>query len=407
MSEASPPSPDLLRQVLDVYRRPLLHRPLWADPRRPLPEGVADLLDLALAPRAALAGHAARLRAGPDELAAAIHFFIHQALLAEGGDAYRVLGLTPAATPGQIKSHYLKLMRLYHPDRPMGREWGGIYAPRINHAYSLLRAGRPAPNGHQPPPWRHAFDREAPRPAAFGPVARPARRQPSPRQWGFAAIGVAAAAGAGLIAWNLSTWPELPAPPRPPSAARQAPPTRTAEAAAPTWPEPAPPPAVKQRPPAWPAPRLDKAPRPAAVPAPKPPPAAEAAAAEPGGLDEDELNRQVLGRLAAAYRQGDLAGLMSLFSEHAVTGDQPDREGIRDEYARFFANTTRRELRLDNFRWQIDGQTAIGKGTFNLKVSTTEPNARPSYEGTLILDVGQGPKGPLINGLFQSPGESP
>jgi hypothetical protein len=97
---------------------------------------------------------------------------------------------------------------------------------------------------------------------------------------------------------------------------------------------------------------------------------------------------------------------MALFSEQAVTGSQSDREGIRREYAQLFASTRWRELRLSNFRWQISGQAAIGKGTYTLKTNRAQAQ-QPDQKGTLIIDVGPGPQGPLINGLFQSAGDLP
>jgi len=428
MSPAASPLEALLRQVLDVYRQPLRHRRLWDEPRQPLPEGVGELLDLALAPPAVLASYAARLRAGQGELAAAIRFFIHQALLAEGNDAYRMLGLAPTATPAQVKAHYLKLMRLYHPDRSTDDEWSGICAPRINHAYALLR-GR-AVAGHTVAPSRQETPAAWPLPKrrildtlprwTAGPPNQPAglkRWLDGYGQCGWAAGVLAVVAGAGLLAWTLSTDPVPLEPPPLPVKPKTAPPPASAALApmltdAPAVLSQTPPMGWQARPPPEPPPRLlvrhgKATPRAAAA---WPPPSARAdlpVEPKPFAVAEEELNSQVLDRLAAAYRRGDLAGLMALFSESAITNEQSDREGIRREYARFFANTSRRELRLGKFRWQIDEHAAIGKGTFSLKVSTIEPNAQPSYEGTLILDVGLESETPLIQGFFQSYRELP
>jgi len=226
----------LLQQALDVYRQPLRYRALWADPHYALPEGVGDLLDLALAAPEALDGPAARLHAGREELAAAIHFFIRQALLAEEGDAYRVLGLTPAATPGQVKAHYRKLMSLYHPDRDVGNEWSAVYAPRINRAYDILRhpdrhpaAARAGPGfsgdagkaAVRALPRQHALPKTYPQFSGQRPgggfLAR--CKPPRLRGRGFVMSCVAAAAGVGFIFWNLASWPVLPDPPRPRPAA--------------------------------------------------------------------------------------------------------------------------------------------------------------------------------------------
>lgn len=219
----------LLQQVLDVYRQPLCYRTLWADPRRALPEGVGELLDLALATPEALDRPAARLHASREELAAALHFFIRQVLLAEESDAYRMLGLTPAATPAQIQSHYRKLMRLYHPDRDAGNEWNKIYAPRINQAYSLLRHPDRHPACASPMPSDKPAAWKSPLPCASPQTATKTAGQRLPagilarcgssrlRACGFAISCVAVAAGVGFILWNLLTWPMLSEPPRPPS----------------------------------------------------------------------------------------------------------------------------------------------------------------------------------------------
>ncbi len=352
----------LLRQALEVYRKPLSFLASWKDPRRALPGEVGDLLGLALAPPELLDGHAARLDVSEEELRAAIHFFIRQVLLAEENDPHRVLGLTPAATPGEIRSNYHKLMRLYHPDRDADNEWNAVYAPRINRAYQTLRAqdGRkvdPGGGGGRARP-RAPKDsrrvRKSRRPRLLsGLKATLARGRSWSRRrkgWGMAVSFAAVAAGVGFIAWNLLAWPEL------------------------EWPEP---------------PIGDGA--------------GMAAVAPPAsfGLSVVELNSRVLDRLAAAYRQGDLSALSALFSEHAMINDLSGQEAIRREYARFFAATRQRELRLGNFQWRIDRQNARGIGTYSLKVSTIENNAAASYQGTLIIDVEEGPEGPLISGFFQ------
>lgn len=209
----------LLQQVLDVYRQPLRYRALWDDPHYALPEGVGNLLDLANASPEVLANYAEHLYTSGEELAAAIHFFIHQALLAEGRDAYRVLGLTPSASPAQIKSHYRKLMRLYHPDRGMADEWREVYAPRINQAYSRLRhadAGldklcvkevSASSAGMFPSP---AFSRRHASPQAGQKAAGASiQRRAHWRKRGLVTSCVAVAVGAGFILWNLSSWPVL------------------------------------------------------------------------------------------------------------------------------------------------------------------------------------------------------
>lgn len=236
MKTDQPQSQALLQQVLDVYRQPLRFLRFWTDTRRPLPEGIASLFDLALAPADVLDGHAAGLSASREELASAIHFFIHQVLLAEDNDAYRMLGLSPPSTPGEIKSNYLKLMRLYHPDRDAGNEWNRIYAPRINRAYHSLRSLDRRPVSQRVGPFRANQRRNAseqPRPRqrprkiswSESKISSPRllaelnavveRYRPSPRwmkNFVFAASCIAAAAGVGFIVWNMLAWTQTNGP---------------------------------------------------------------------------------------------------------------------------------------------------------------------------------------------------
>lgn len=139
----------LFSLALDFYRQPLRHRG-WVNAARPLPAGTEDLLESMAAGSGSLERRAASLGVTPEELRAAGRFFIHQVWLVEGADPYRTLGLAPGASLGQVRDHYRKLIRLYHPDRAgaLG-EWDTAYAARINRAYRLLRdpAKRPDPVG--------------------------------------------------------------------------------------------------------------------------------------------------------------------------------------------------------------------------------------------------------------------
>jgi DnaJ-domain-containing protein 1 len=130
-----------METVLDFHHHPLRYRD-YVDPAHPLPEGVERLLDLAVARSEAesLRQQAEQLQVTPEELLTAVRFFIRQVLLAQRADPYHTLGLTPSASPGQIRSHYRKLIRLFHPDREANHdEWHAAYAARINEAYAVLR----------------------------------------------------------------------------------------------------------------------------------------------------------------------------------------------------------------------------------------------------------------------------
>lgn len=96
-----------------------------------------------------------------------------------GGRPYRTLGLAAGASLDQVRDHYRKLIRLYHPDRvgPLG-EWDTAYAVRINRAYRLLRdpgkrpdpVGRTQPAGGPVPKRRNSPGRS--------PTKAPSRRWP-------------------------------------------------------------------------------------------------------------------------------------------------------------------------------------------------------------------------------------
>ena len=151
---------------MDFYRHPLRYR-AWVDPAHPLPEGVEMLLDLAVARSDAesFRQQAEWLQVAPEELRTAVLFFIRQVLLVQRVDPYRTLGLTHAARPDQIRGHYRKLIRLFHPDREANcGEYHAAYAARINQAYDVLRD----------PDKRRAYDSRSLRPHRAG--ASPKRR---------------------------------------------------------------------------------------------------------------------------------------------------------------------------------------------------------------------------------------
>ncbi|HZA29594.1 MAG TPA: J domain-containing protein [Gammaproteobacteria bacterium] len=163
-------SHSFLETVLGFYRHPLRYRlryRAWVDPAHPLPEGVEMLLDLAVARSDAesFRQQAEWLQVAPEELRTAVLFFIRQVFLAQHADPYRTLGLTPAASPDQVRDHYRKLIRLFHPDREANcGECHAAYAARINQAYGILRD----------PDKRRAYDSRSPRPHRAG--AFPKRR---------------------------------------------------------------------------------------------------------------------------------------------------------------------------------------------------------------------------------------
>ena len=106
--------------------------------QRPLPEGVAELLGVASEPDdAALSDIAMRWGESPERLREAARFYAREILFQPQADAYRVLGLTPTATPEAIKSHHRLLQRWLHPDRQHAGD-DRVFAGRVNTAWNQL-----------------------------------------------------------------------------------------------------------------------------------------------------------------------------------------------------------------------------------------------------------------------------
>ena len=57
-------------------------------------------------------------------------------------DPYTELGISPDASPEEIKSAYRRLAKQYHPDVNPGNGYNAEKMNRINAAYSMLREGR-------------------------------------------------------------------------------------------------------------------------------------------------------------------------------------------------------------------------------------------------------------------------
>jgi hypothetical protein len=69
----------------------------------------------------------------------AARFFVRTVMLRPGADHYTLLGLTPAATPEQLREHYRMMIRLVHPDFVHAEEaWPADAAARINIAHDVL-----------------------------------------------------------------------------------------------------------------------------------------------------------------------------------------------------------------------------------------------------------------------------
>jgi len=126
----------ILRLVLAFHRSPSSF-PGLDDPTQPLPEGVSELLELAVSDDQVLTkvSPAAVMGISPVMLRAAVRFFVRRTLFASKGDYYRILGLPPNATVADVERHYDLLMRLLRQDKQPG---AAECVDRVGRAYEEL-----------------------------------------------------------------------------------------------------------------------------------------------------------------------------------------------------------------------------------------------------------------------------
>jgi hypothetical protein len=162
---------DALAVALKLHQMPALAATAYL---RSLPKGMTAVLRLAARlDEAELQHTAAGLGVEPDQLHAASVEFLRHALFDAKADDYRVLGLTPGATPKQIQEHKRLLLSWLHPDRNTKR-WEQPLFRRVGEAAARLQA---APASKPEPIAVPTVNGETSRPAARPPARRlgPAR----------------------------------------------------------------------------------------------------------------------------------------------------------------------------------------------------------------------------------------
>ena len=128
-------STDALELALALHQAPIQR---FALRDRPLPTDIGVALQLASAAQPQLGQAAARFQESEETIVEAVRFYLQQVLFEPGTDAYRILGLTPAAEFKQIRQHHIWLQRWLHPDR-RGEDWEAALATKINWAWQQLR----------------------------------------------------------------------------------------------------------------------------------------------------------------------------------------------------------------------------------------------------------------------------
>ncbi|KAF2864094.1 DnaJ-domain-containing protein [Piedraia hortae CBS 480.64] len=94
--------------------------------------------------------------------------YFHRSAIREAEDHYATLGLTPSATPSEIKKQFYKLSKAYHPDLHPDNEAAHRRFVRISEAHSVLGSpeskarydreyfGRPAASSASTPKGSHS-----------------------------------------------------------------------------------------------------------------------------------------------------------------------------------------------------------------------------------------------------------
>jgi DnaJ-like protein len=105
---------------------------------RALPHDIDALLQVAAGDEEALRKATATTGRTRDDVHKAAVFFIEQILFAPDADSYRVLGVGPGATPGELRRNMALLLRWLHPDlAPQGKQ--STFACKVTGAWNDLK----------------------------------------------------------------------------------------------------------------------------------------------------------------------------------------------------------------------------------------------------------------------------
>jgi curved DNA-binding protein CbpA/ketosteroid isomerase-like protein len=128
--------------------------------------------------------------------------------------------------------------------------------------------------------------------------------------------------------------------------------------------------------------------RPVSVP---PPATAEATPAADASSSDAAVSGALAGLAASfanAYRQGDLDGLMSLFTEDASTNDRSGKAAIAGDYRELFSLTEQRSFTVDDLRWtRVEPGLWRGEGSFRVDIKLKNGAQPTSMAGRLTIEA--------------------
>ncbi len=135
-----PHFPPAVAAALEFHRHAEKRAP-WLDPTTPLPEGMLELLQIAVGKNEEFPDTAWKvLGTDKGEVREAARQFIREVCFIEGGDYFRHLGLRKEADADQIREHYRLLFRMLQPkEGEENLQWSRRLVKAVNRAYNTLR----------------------------------------------------------------------------------------------------------------------------------------------------------------------------------------------------------------------------------------------------------------------------
>lgn len=129
-------------QALDLVRMPAFAQAMHS---MPVPDDVVDVIRIAAGSPEAGRDEEARSGHSQEVLVEAARFFLVQVLFAPGGDAYRVLGISPGAPREVAREHMRLLLEWLHPDR--NHAWDSVYAGKVLKAWREVSSSTESKEG--------------------------------------------------------------------------------------------------------------------------------------------------------------------------------------------------------------------------------------------------------------------
>ncbi|MDH5325974.1 MAG: hypothetical protein OEZ68_07675 [Gammaproteobacteria bacterium] len=99
-----------------------------------------------------------------------------------------------------------------------------------------------------------------------------------------------------------------------------------------------------------------------------------------------ELNSLVQ-NFIQSYENGNIQGLIQLFSENAQSGDSKGRNNIRNEYYQLFRTTSDRQINIYNLNWTFNKAGAIGNAQIDLTLQKQAKAPIEALQGDIRLVV--------------------